>query len=124
MKISITSKKENPILKRVELEGELSFSGATPSENEVRKAIASDLSVQEETVVVKKIDMIFGETRAIVTAFAYSSKAYLEAIEPKQKKAPAAKSGAAPASAAPAPAAEEKKEAPKQEEKKSEAKSK
>lgn len=126
MELKITNKKENSLLKRTDVEAEITFTAATPSNDTVGKSIAANMKVSDETIVVKQILTKFGETKAKVFAYVYASKADLNAIEPKFKKA-ASKTGDASESEAPAaaPKAEEKKPeaapAKKPEEKKPEA---
>ena len=129
MNLKIETIKEMPLLARKEVEASMMFEKkATPSNNEVRKAIAAELKVDEKVVVVKHIYTEFGSSEAKVEAFAYKDEASLKKIEPvtkamKQKeeaaakKAEEAKAAEAPAEgAAPAPA-----EAPKEEAKPAEA---
>ena len=99
MSFKILSEKENGLLKRKELTGEMIFTGATPSNEHVRKEVAAAAKVPEDAVVVKRILCEFGCTKAIVSAYAYPTKAALEAVEPK-KKEKKAKPGEAPAEAA------------------------
>jgi ribosomal protein S24E len=96
MAFKILSDKENKLLKRKELTGEIVFSGATPSNEHTRKEVAAAAKVPEDAVVVKRILCDFGSTKANVSAYAYATKADLEATEPK-KKEKKAKPGEAPA---------------------------
>ncbi len=102
MSFKILSEKENGLLKRKELTGEMIFTGATPSNEHARKEVAAAAKVPEDAVVVKRILCDFGCAKATVFAYAYKTKADLEAIEPKikAKKAKKAEGEAAPAEAA------------------------
>lgn len=127
MSIKIEKTEEKPLLARKEIAASIMFEGkATPSNDEVRKQIASGLKVDEKVVVVKHIYTSFGSSEAKVEAYVYNTEEDLKKIEPKVKEAKKkAAEGAAPAEeAAPAPA-KEKKEAPaeKKEETPAEAKS-
>ncbi|ENO11846.1 ribosomal protein S24E [Thermoplasmatales archaeon SCGC AB-539-C06] len=135
MGIKIIEKKENPLLARTKILAEISFEKATPSNDEVKKQIASEVKADENLVVVKNIYTQYGSTSAKVTAFVYNSKEDLEKIEPKPKKEekkpgeqPAEKAEAPKktpkeeAKPAEAPKGEAKEEAPAKEEKKEEAK--
>ena len=98
---------------------------ATPSNDEIRKAIASELKSDESLVVVKHIYTSFGSPEAVIEAYVYTTKEDMERIEPKTKKdkekKPEGEAGAEkPAEAAPAKPEEKKEEAPKAEEKKEE----
>jgi ribosomal protein S24E len=127
---------EKPLLARKEVKAKVAFIGkATPSNDDVRKAIASELKVEEKVVVMKHIYTAFGSSEADVEAYVYNSKEELEKFEPRKKKKEEKKEedaeGAAPAEAAKAEEApkekkkeEPKKEAAKPEEKKGEAKPK
>jgi len=110
MAIKIDKTDEKPLLARKEIKGSMIFEGkATPSNDEVRKAIASELKVDEGVVVVKHIYTSFGSSEAEISAYVYNTKEDLEKIEPKQKKKGEKKpEGEAPAEGA---APEEKKEA-------------
>jgi len=134
MKVEIKNKKENPLLSRIEVSGIVSFEGATPSNEQVCQAVASQLKADVSAVKMKNIYTGFGKHEAKFLAFVYKSKADLDKIEPKpkkqlekEKKAAEAKKKAEEEAKAPKPEAkpEEKKEAPaeaKPEEKKPEAK--
>jgi small subunit ribosomal protein S24e len=131
MSIKIIEKKENPLLSRIKVLAEISFEKATPSNNDVKKQIASEIKADENLVVVKNIYTQYGSTSAKVTALVYNSKEDLEKIEPKPKKEEK-KPGEQPAEKAEAPketpkeeakpAEAPKEEAPAKEEKKEEAK--
>lgn len=92
MEISLTTK-ENPLLERKEITGELTFTGKTPSNQEVTETLSTKLGVAKETIAVKHVYTKFGETKAIVHAYAYSSPEQLAKVEPKKKE----KKAAAPA---------------------------
>jgi ribosomal protein S24E len=134
MELKIIDKKEQPMLSRIEIQGKLTFEGATPSANDVKKKLSSELKVDEGLIAVKKILTHFGSGNADLFAFAYLNKEDMGKIEPKPKEKKGAKpaGGEAPKEAskeekpkeAPAEKKEEapKKEAPKAEEKKPEEK--
>lgn len=119
MELKIANKKENPLLSRIEVSGEIVFSGATPSNADLQKAIADKLKVDPSVVKVKNINTSFGETKASFEVNVYQSKELLDNFEPigkkvKEKIAKAeeeAKKKAEEAKAAEAP----KEEAPKEE---------
>lgn len=121
MALKITSTDEKPLLARKEIKGELSFpEKATPSNDEVGKAIASQLKVNEKTVVVKHIYTAFGSSDAKVEAYVYNTDEDLKKIEPRVKKTEEKKQ--APAEEKPAEKKEEAKEEPPKEEKPAEKK--
>lgn len=80
------NKKENPLLKRQELTGELTFTGAaTPSNKQLQEELAKKLSVAPELIVIRHIYGAFGGGKAAFEAVAYSSKEQFDKIEPKKK---------------------------------------
>ncbi|MEM4282077.1 MAG: hypothetical protein QW559_02630 [Candidatus Woesearchaeota archaeon] len=76
---------ENKLLRRIEVEGEIIFSGPTPSTEQVVSALASTLNVPPERISVLQIKGSFGSTTAKVIANIYNSKEDKELIEPKKK---------------------------------------
>lgn len=81
MEVKITADKENKLLSRREVLGEISFTGATPSNAELKKHLASLLKSSEDCVVVKHIYTDFGLSHAKFSAYCYDSKDLLEKIE-------------------------------------------
>ena len=71
--MNITSKKENLLLERLEVEGTIEFEGATPSTAQVTEEVAKELHQDPATVVVKHVYTQFGHHQAKFTARAYSS---------------------------------------------------
>lgn len=112
MKLEITGKNERPLLSRTEVSGNISFESKTPSNDEVRKSIASGMGADESLVVMRSIYTRYGELAADFSAYVYKDKASMEKVEPKKK---AKKGGDKPAEAKAEPA--EKKEKAKEEKK-------
>jgi ribosomal protein S24E len=115
--MKITEKKENPLLSRTEVTAEITFEKATPSKNDVKKQLASELKKDESLIVVKNIHTDYGAATARLSAFIYDSKEALEKTEPRPKKE--AKPAGAPKEEAKkeekpaeAPTEEKKKEKP------------
>lgn len=96
MELNITQKKENKVLQRNEITGEISFTGPTPSNAQLQEELAKKLGTQKETIAIKHIYGKFGQGTATVHALAYNSKEQHDKIEPKKKEKKAAP-GAAPA---------------------------
>lgn len=71
--MNITSKKENPLLGRTEVEGTIEFKGATPSKAQVTEEIAQQLHQDPAVVAVKHIYTQFGHLQAKFTARVYAS---------------------------------------------------
>ena len=116
MNLEITDKKENPLLSRTEVKGTIGFDKATPSNAEVKKAIAEKAKADESLIVVKNIYTDFGSTNANFNAYIYTNKDEMAKIEPK-KKEKKAKPGEKKEEAPAAKPKEEKKEEPKEEKK-------
>lgn len=89
MHITITEKKDNPFLKRVEMKGTLVFEGATPSNAQVGEALAKELkAASAELVVMKHVYTKFSHQEADFTAVAYHTPEAKKLTEklPKKKK--------------------------------------
>lgn len=124
MKLNIKNKKENPVLRRIEVEAELVFTGPTPSKETIKNEIASQLKADAECIAVKEIKTNFGHQLGSTIAYVYDdveSKKEMVTVNKKQleKEKKAAEGGAAEAPKEEKPV-EEKKEEPKAEEKKEE----
>jgi len=107
MDIKITEKKEEGPLSRVRLTGEIIFESVTPSNEEVKKKVASSVNCDEKLIVIKNIYTKFGLKKASVSAYAYKNEEAMKKIEPKPKEKKAKEKSA-----------EKPEEAKKQEEKK------
>lgn len=91
MDIKIIEKKEEPLLSRTALKLNVSFKGATPSNQEVKKTIASSLKSDEKLITIRHIYTSFGIESATVAAYLYSDEKSMKLLE-KEKK-PKAKPG-------------------------------
>lgn len=86
MELNIKNKKENHLLRRQEVTGELTFTGAaTPSNKQLQEELSKKLGVAAELIVVKHIYGSFGGGKAAFEADVYASKEQLDKIEPKKK---------------------------------------
>lgn len=80
------NKKENQILKRQELTGELTFVGtATPSNKQLQEELSKKVGVAVELIVIRHIYGAFGGGKAAFEAVAYATKEQFDKIEPKKK---------------------------------------
>jgi ribosomal protein S24E len=79
-------KHEKPLLSRTEITVEVTFSGATPSNDAVKKKLSEHLKSGEELLVIKKIATCFGDQKASVLAYLYKNKEDMTKIEPKKKE--------------------------------------
>jgi len=84
--MNITIRKENPLIGRIEVKGEITFQGATPSNDLVQKEVADKMKVDPSVVKIKSIYTKYGSTKAVVTAHVYPTKADLDRFEPKKKE--------------------------------------
>jgi len=85
MELEIKEQKENPLLKRKEVEGTIKFKGATPKGEQVAAEIAKKVGGQAELVATKGIETKFGKQEATFKAYIYSDKDSMMKIEPKKK---------------------------------------
>ena len=136
MEVEITSKRENQLLKRVEIKFQATHPNeATPNRDNLRQEIAKSLSAKKEHVILDWVRSDFGRTRTVGYAKVYKSKedalrierkpilvrmglVAAEVREKKEKKAPPAKEAPKAAEAKPAekPAAKEEAKPAKKEE--------
>ena len=84
MEIKITSEKENPLLKRKEVQFDVDHStGSTPPRLEVRRALANALKSNLDLVFIKKFETKTGTHTAVGTANLYESVDQARLIEPE-----------------------------------------
>ncbi len=85
MEVKIVSTKENPLLKRKEVDFrvEQGPKGKTPARLEVKKALAAELKLSEEVVFVKRIRTMTGTNTAVGVANAYETMEQAKFIEPE-----------------------------------------
>ena len=96
VQISITNKKEEPLLSRTQINATLEFEKATPSYAEATSLLATHLKADEKLIAIRHIYNSFGAKKADVIAYLYSDENKKQSIEPKlkvkkEKKAKAAK---------------------------------
>jgi small subunit ribosomal protein S24e len=84
MEIKIVSTKENPLLKRKEVDFRVEQDprGKTPARLEVKKALAAELKIKEEMVFIKKMQTMTGTHTAVGMANAYETVEQAKFIEP------------------------------------------
>ena len=71
MNISITQKKENILLNRTEVKGELAFEGATPSNATFLDALAHECKCEQNMLSIEHIHTQFGKQQAKFMAYIY-----------------------------------------------------
>lgn len=101
MNFKITETKKEDLLFRTVVKAEVLFENAkTPSNAEIKKAIASHMKSDESLVVMKKIAPQFGRSQAEVLAYVYNTKEDIVKVEPKKQEKKAAPGAEAPAAEA------------------------
>jgi ribosomal protein S24E len=112
MQLKITEKREEELLSRTAIKAHIIFDKATPSKEEIKKALVSELKADENLLVVKDAYTSFGSSEADINAYVYTSKEEMDKIEPKPKKKakPGAKKEEKPSEGAAAKPAEAKPE--------------
>lgn len=85
MELKILSKKENLLLKRVEVKFQVvhNQTGCTPSRMEIKEAIAKELGKDSDLVFIKKVETKAGTKTAMGTAHVYDSMDQARRIEPE-----------------------------------------
>lgn len=84
MEVKIVSVKDNPLLKRKEVQFRVEHGPAskTPGRLEVKRALANELKVAEELVFVEKMRTLTGTSTAVGVANAYESLEQAKYVEP------------------------------------------
>jgi small subunit ribosomal protein S24e len=84
MEVKIVSSKDNPLLKRREIQfrTEHGPQSKTPARLEIKKALAAELKLGEELVFVKDIRTLTGTGTAVGHANAYESAKQAKIVEP------------------------------------------
>lgn len=90
--MKIISKEKSHLIDRTTIMADFPHTGkATPSNAEIKKAIAHELKVDEHLVVIKKIDTKYGEGNSKIKAYIYDSIEELKKLEkyeaPKKEEA-------------------------------------
>ncbi len=86
MELKILHKKEEPLLSRTRLEGEVMFDKATPSTKEVKSSVAKSLGKDESLVDIDGIYSQYGQKKAKIICYAYESADVLKKIKVEGKK--------------------------------------
>jgi small subunit ribosomal protein S24e len=84
MEIKVTTQKENPLLKRKEIQFTVDHAtGSTPLRLEVRRGVASALKSNMDLVFIRKFETKTGTHRAEGTANLYETIEQAKLIEPE-----------------------------------------
>ncbi|HLD39927.1 MAG TPA: hypothetical protein VJB13_02195 [Candidatus Nanoarchaeia archaeon] len=89
MNITINTKHENPLLHRVEVQGVVTFDGATPSNAQMVEALAQQMKTDASHIVLRHIYNKFSKHEAKFEAVSYASadaRKKAERLTPQQKK--------------------------------------
>jgi small subunit ribosomal protein S24e len=85
MEIKIVSSKNNPLLKRKEIQFKIEHGpqAKTPARLEVRKALAAELKIGEEMVFVQEMRTLTGMSTAVGSANVYEKAEQAKFVEPE-----------------------------------------
>jgi ribosomal protein S24E len=85
MEVKIVTSKQNPLLKRKEVEFRIEHGrqSKTPARLEVKKALAAELKAGEELVFVKDMRTLTGTGTTVGHANAYESAEQAKLVEPE-----------------------------------------
>ena len=85
MELKIISKKDNPLLKRkeVQFKCEQGPQGKTPGRLDIKRSLASELQVSDQLVFVKRMKTMTGTNTTVGVANAYESVSQAKLIEPE-----------------------------------------
>lgn len=86
MKIEIASEKQNALLHRRELAVSVKEYASTPSRKDLLSAIAAQLSVPENTIVIDKVGQDFGSKSASIYVKVYEDEKSKTLYELKYKE--------------------------------------
>jgi len=73
--------KDDALISRKEYIFQVEFDKATPSRFEIRDRISKAVSAEPDMLVVRRIDVNFGERKALVLAYVYSDKKIMKQLE-------------------------------------------
>ena len=74
MDLTITNQFDNSLLGRIDITGDISYTGATPSNNELAAEIAKKIGSKQEFVIVKQIATKFSTQTAVFKAVSYKDE--------------------------------------------------
>lgn len=86
MNIDNKEEKQENLLSRKRITMDISFDGATPSNEQLIRNIAGAYEVPESNVSVKHVKTAFGMKKAFVKAFVYDSPEAKKSIEKVKEK--------------------------------------
>ncbi|UCF07416.1 MAG: 30S ribosomal protein S24e [Thermoplasmata archaeon] len=84
MEIEIISKKENPLLERMEVNFKVTHPAeVTPNRKDVRDGIAEELKVPKDRIVIDRMNSEFGKPETVGYAKVYKKKKDAQEVETK-----------------------------------------
>lgn len=83
--IEIIERTKNPLLDREEIVAVIRAT-ITPSKEQTKKLLASELKADEGLIIIKNIYSSFGQQEFKINAFLYSSKETFEKLKPVRKE--------------------------------------
>jgi small subunit ribosomal protein S24e len=81
MQINVIEEKENPLLNRRELQIKIEHPAGTPARIEVKNAVAAELKVEPQRVIVGSMKAAFGKKETIAYIKIYESPENARQIE-------------------------------------------
>ncbi len=83
MEVKIVSTKDNPLLKRKEVQFTIEHKqGKTPVRLDIKRSIAGELQIADKLVFIKKMRTMTGTNTTVGVANAYESESQAKLIEP------------------------------------------
>jgi len=86
MQLKLIEERESNLLGRKELELEAKFDKSTPSNQEIKKEIASKLKIKEDLIAIKNIRQMFGIKKARIIVHVYNEENQFKKLEVKKEK--------------------------------------
>lgn len=81
MDLTITNKRDNPLLSRTHVQANIIFEGSTPNRKEVQKALAKSMKAESKMVIIQTIQTSFGHSKASLVAHVYNDEKAMIANE-------------------------------------------
>lgn len=81
MKIEISSRKEEPLFKRESLVVTATFDGKTPSRSDFKQKLGTQLKLNPDLIVIRRMNQKFGDTTLSCEARIYKDVNTLKSIE-------------------------------------------
>jgi small subunit ribosomal protein S24e len=82
MELDVVSRKDNPLLGRIEIQFKISHpKDRTPNRNDVREELANVINSKKDRVVVDSMQTIFGKSETVGYAKVYESAKLAKKIE-------------------------------------------